>query len=260
MQAGGCQPGPGPTAARCQIPVQHQGLPAPRRDRGDPPACPSGGALHSHSQKRQGLPVHCGAAGTEKLKERVWDGIGRTDRTPAWVKRFRNFHEDRRAGSASDYLFRNAPVVLFIAAHRTDDAGLGAQNMNPEAVALGLGMLCNGYLRQAAAENPEVRQGIGAGEKPLALCALRGYPAAAYLRTAPPPGRGLHFEIAAREAFRLRLVREGGIDPPRTHPGGFPPTPHYARSSISYRTPAAASFRRLRAVFCLSSDRPWPSS
>ena len=102
------------------------------------------------------------------------------------MKRFRNFHEDRTAGSVSDYLFRNAPVVLFIAAHRTDDAGLGAQNMNSEAVALGLGMLCNGYLRQAAAENPEVRQGIGAGEKPLALCALRGYPAAAYLRTAPP--------------------------------------------------------------------------
>lgn len=101
------------------------------------------------------------------------------------VEAFRSFYERHRVCPEDDYLFRNAPAVLYIASEVPIDAGLAAQNMELMAVSQGMGMLYNGYLRAAAAMFPSTLEFLGAGEKPLAACMLLGYPAVSYLRTAP---------------------------------------------------------------------------
>ena len=101
------------------------------------------------------------------------------------MKLYKPFSKNRFAASPTDFLFRNAPAVVFIAAERADDAGLAAQNMELMAASLGLGMLFNGYLCRAADEVPAVRAFLEAEEKPLQMCMLLGYPAVSYLRTAP---------------------------------------------------------------------------
>ena len=53
------------------------------------------------------------------------------------------------------------------------------------AASLGLGVLFNGYLCRASEELPAVRAFLEAGEKPLQMCLLLGYPAVSYPRTAP---------------------------------------------------------------------------
>lgn len=126
----------------------------------------------------------------DELKRLVWDGIGEAlalpaDERPRWAKVYKPFLRDMRKDSARDFLFRNAPAVLFVAAERADDAGLAAQNMELMAAALGLGALYNGYLCRAAEELPAAKAFLGAGEKPLQVCMLLGYPAVTYPRTAP---------------------------------------------------------------------------
>ena len=58
------------------------------------------------------------------------------------------FNQRRKKDAADDYLFRNAPAVLYIVSDSPLDAGLAAQNMETMAVSLGLGVLYNGYLGQ----------------------------------------------------------------------------------------------------------------
>lgn len=125
-----------------------------------------------------------------RFKGMLWDGIDALlalpshDR-PRWVEPYESLGETRRAKPPVDYLFRNAPAVVFIAAERADDAGLAAQNMELMAASLGLGMLFNGYLCRAALCTPGTKEWLEAEDKPLQLCMLMGYPALTYLRTAP---------------------------------------------------------------------------
>ncbi|MCD7947657.1 MAG: nitroreductase family protein [Oscillospiraceae bacterium] len=84
-----------------------------------------------------------------------------------------------------DYLFRNAPAVLYIAAERVWDAGLAAQNIELAAVSQGLGVLHNGYLCRASANSAEAKELLQPNGKPLAICMLLGYPDVRYIRTAP---------------------------------------------------------------------------
>lgn len=125
-----------------------------------------------------------------QLKRLVWNGVdGLLDLPPAdkprWAKVYKLFSKNRFADPPVDFLFRNAPAVVFVAAERADDAGLAAQNMELMAASLGLGMLYNGYLCHAAGELPEVRAWLGAQDKPLQMCMLLGYPTVTYPRTAP---------------------------------------------------------------------------
>lgn len=127
--------------------------------------------------------------GLAELKRLVWDGIEGllalpADEKPRWAKLYKPFLRDARAGK-QDFLFRNAPAVVYVAAERPDDAGLAAQNMELMAASLGLGVLYNGYLCRASEELPAVRAFLEAGEKPLQMCLLLGRPAVAYPRTAP---------------------------------------------------------------------------
>lgn len=128
--------------------------------------------------------------GLAELKNLVWDGIdGLLDlpaaEKPRWAKVYKPFSRNRLAEPPVDFLFRNAPAVVFVAAERADDAGLAAQNMELVAASLGLGMLYDGYLCRAADELPAVKAFLEAGEKPLQVCMLLGYPALSYPRTAP---------------------------------------------------------------------------
>jgi len=92
---------------------------------------------------------------------------------------------DLRREKGVDYLFRNAPAVLYIAAEKLLDAGLAAQNMELAAVSQGLGALYNGFLLRSTRLSEEAQALLQPGGKPLAVCMLLGYPDVKYMRTAP---------------------------------------------------------------------------
>ncbi|MDR1704913.1 MAG: nitroreductase family protein [Clostridiales bacterium] len=119
-----------------------------------------------------------------RFKEIIWNGIESTEKSAEAIqsalKRFVNMRE-----RGIDFLFRDAPAVLFIAAESPVDAGLAAQNMELAAISQGLGALYNGYLVYAANMNPEAREWLDTKNKPISVCMLFGYPRVSYSRTAP---------------------------------------------------------------------------
>lgn len=126
--------------------------------------------------------------GLEEFKSLIWEGIGQLLDAPDPVPDaapYRDMYALKQADARQDFLFRNAPAVLFIAAERSWDAGMASQSMELAAVAQGLGMLYNGFLRRAASFVPGAAQWLGAKDKPFAACMLLGYPATRYGRTAP---------------------------------------------------------------------------
>ena len=98
---------------------------------------------------------------------------------------FAAFNRRRKADPSDDYLFRNAPAVLFITSDWPLDAGLAAQNIELMAVSLGLGCLYNGYLSRITDVNAEAKEWLGIKDKSIKACMLLGYPNVSYKRTAP---------------------------------------------------------------------------
>lgn len=126
----------------------------------------------------------------DELKDRVWeyiDGIEKKEEkdVAADLVPYIRFNRRRKADPADDYLFRNAPVVLFITSDWPLDAGLAAQNIENLAVSLGMGALYNGYLARIVEADEEVKKWLGIDGKPVKACMLLGYPARKYIRTAP---------------------------------------------------------------------------
>lgn len=126
----------------------------------------------------------------EELKGRVWKFIDRIEErngkdTSTDLAPYIRFNRRRKADPADDYLFRNAPVVLFITSGRPLDAGLAAQNIENLAVSLGMGALYNGYLARIVEADENVKKWLGIDGKTVKACMLLGYPAGRYLRTAP---------------------------------------------------------------------------
>lgn len=123
----------------------------------------------------------------EAFKALIWDQIGQelTGPNQEAFQIYAGFYKSYRKNSHHDFLFRNAPAVLFIAAHDLTDAGLAAQNMELMGTSLGLGFLYNGYLRRAAQMLPQALTWLGLDERTIGVCALAGYPAVTYVRTAP---------------------------------------------------------------------------
>lgn len=126
----------------------------------------------------------------EQLKTMVWDYIEQI-KAPQGEKLSRDmlpyiaFNRRRKADPKDDYLFRNAPVVLFITSDWPLDAGLAAQNIETMATALGLGVLYNGFLARIADVNEDLKQWLGIDGKQIKACMLLGYPNIQYKRTAP---------------------------------------------------------------------------
>lgn len=124
------------------------------------------------------------------LKKLVWNHIDElvnkkpTD-IPEELTPFANFNARRKINPADDFLFRNAPVVVFITSDWPLDAGLAAQNMELMAIAQGLGTLYNGYLCRIADMNPGLKEWLGIESKTIKACMLLGYPNVSYKRTAP---------------------------------------------------------------------------
>jgi len=121
----------------------------------------------------------------ETLKELVWDSVGKAVANGAEEAQPLKGLWDLRADQGIDYLFRNAPAVLYIAAESAWDAGMAAQNMELAAVAQGLGALYNGFLVRSTELSVDACKLLRLEGKPLATCMLLGYPDVAYPRTAP---------------------------------------------------------------------------
>jgi len=122
----------------------------------------------------------------EELKERVWkfiDDMGhQVDKA---LLPFVAFNRRRIKNPADDYLFRNAPGVLYITSDWPLDAGLAAQNIEIMAHALGMGALYNGYLARISDANEELKKWLGIEGQTIKACLLLGYSDRTYKRTAP---------------------------------------------------------------------------
>ncbi len=126
----------------------------------------------------------------EQLKEQVWEFIDQTEQkqgrsAPKELLPYFSFNRRRKADPSDDYLFRNAPVVLFVTSDYLLDAGLAAQNIETMAVSMGLGVLYNGYLARITDANEKLKQWLGIQDKTIRACMLLGYPVRHYIRTAP---------------------------------------------------------------------------
>lgn len=131
-----------------------------------------------------------------ELKDRVWqfiDDIAHKDirEIDKAFLPYLVFNQRRKKDAGDDYLFRNAPVVLYVVSDSALDAGLAAQNMEMMGVSLGLGMLYNGYLARVSDANEELKQWLGIGDRTIRACMLLGYPAVHYARTAPRKTAGV---------------------------------------------------------------------
>ncbi len=124
------------------------------------------------------------------LKELVWNDIdalvNRDDKDiPDELLPYADFNRRRKENPTDDYLFRNAPVVVFVTSDWPLDAGLAAQNMELMSISQGLGMLYNGYLCRIADANIELKRWLGIEKKKIKASMLLGYPNVSYKRTAP---------------------------------------------------------------------------
>ncbi len=126
--------------------------------------------------------------GLPMLKKMIWNGVEAAKEQPGpppaqMLDALHGFAQMRAQGT--DYLFRDAPAVLFVATESAVDAALAAQNMELMAVSQELGILYNGFLVYAANMLPDVREWLDVQDKPVQVCMLAGYPRVTYRRTAP---------------------------------------------------------------------------
>ncbi len=124
------------------------------------------------------------------VKESVWGYIDEQTaqhgkNLPKDFLPFVAFSRRRKADPSDDFLFRNAPAVLYIASESVIDAGLAAQNIENMALSLGLGAMYNGFLAGITEKNKELKTWLGIEEKQIHACMLLGYPDRQYARTAP---------------------------------------------------------------------------
>lgn len=123
-----------------------------------------------------------------ELKKLVWRAmdamLAHPDTLPENTYKAYKRIADKRAQNI-DYLFRNAPAVLYIASESVQNACLAAQNIELAAAAQGLGVMYNGYLTGFTNMSPEVLSWLDTSDKPIAMSMLLGYPDVRYRRTAP---------------------------------------------------------------------------
>ena len=121
----------------------------------------------------------------ETLKQMVWGSVekavaeGLSEAEP--LKRLVGLRNKKNI----DYLFRDAPATLYIAAENMWDAGLAAQNMELAIVSQGLGALYNGFLVRSTMLSEDAKEMLHLDGKPLAVNMLLGYPDVGYISTAP---------------------------------------------------------------------------
>ncbi|MBR4878660.1 MAG: nitroreductase family protein [Clostridia bacterium] len=126
--------------------------------------------------------------GMDEYKKMIWKGIDYAIETPGVLPEDRRLSfkkvADRRA-KGIDFMFRNAPAVVYVASPSPVNAALAAQNIELAAVSMGLGVMYNGYVVGATNMNPEALKWLDMEDKPAAVCMLLGYPSVEYKRSAP---------------------------------------------------------------------------
>lgn len=121
----------------------------------------------------------------DSLKDIIWEDLEKAiNDNIEEVQPFKKFLSMKKDENI-DFLFRNAPAVVYIAAKNLWDAGLAAQNIELAAVSQGLGIMYNGYLSRLTGSNEKALDFLHTEGKPIAVCMLLGYPDVKYLRTAP---------------------------------------------------------------------------
>lgn len=132
----------------------------------------------------------------DELKKIVWDYIEdipnqQNHDTKKLMLPYILFNRRRKNNSVDDFLFRNAPVVIFITSDFLIDTGLVEQSIELMAVSQHLGVLHNGYLANIANMNQNLKNWLGINEKTITGCILLGYPAVNYKRTVPRKKAGV---------------------------------------------------------------------
>lgn len=95
-------------------------------------------------------------------------------------KKYRNYDMD------DHFLFKNAPIVILVAANNIVDGTLASANMALMAEANGLGVLYSGFFVRAANYSHRIKKMLKLPPKKRIVAALViGYPAVKYQRTAP---------------------------------------------------------------------------
>ncbi len=111
-----------------------------------------------------------------EAKEAAGDPDGRR-----YMVYYRRYERD----PADDRLFFNAPAALAVLSKHPVDGGLAAANIENMAVAMGLGVLFDGYVVEAIRQSPAAQAFLNAGDTPVVAVLLLGYPAVSYTSTAP---------------------------------------------------------------------------
>ncbi len=124
------------------------------------------------------------------FKKIIWDMLERQLESKVNMPRdmlrpISRFCDMRRKDPNHDYLFRNAPVVIFLECNTELDAGIAAQNMELTAVANGLGVMYDQYLSYVTKINREALQFLGTHGESFLVAMLLGYPNIRFHRTAP---------------------------------------------------------------------------
>lgn len=125
-----------------------------------------------------------------EFKKIIWDLLeqqmaGKINMPRDMLRPVSRFCDMRRKDPSHDYLFRNAPVVLFMECNAELDAGIAAQNMELTAVAHGLGVMYDQYLSYVTKINREALQFLGTHGDKFLVAMLIGYPGLRFARTAP---------------------------------------------------------------------------
>ncbi len=125
-----------------------------------------------------------------EFKKIVWDLLekqlaGKVNMPRDMLRPVSRFYDMRQKDPNHDYLFRNAPVVIFVECPSELDAGIAAQNMELTAAAHGLGAMYDQYLSYVTTINREALQFLGTRGEKFLVAMLIGYPGVRYLRTAP---------------------------------------------------------------------------
>jgi len=126
----------------------------------------------------------------DTFKQMVWASIDGVEalgyrNIPQELMPYINFNRRRKENETDDYLFRNAPAVLYITSDFPTDPGLAAQNIELMANSMGLGALYNGFLARYTDASEELKKWLGIEGKTIRACMLLGYPNVRYQRTAP---------------------------------------------------------------------------
>ena len=111
----------------------------------------------------------------EELKQRIWGFIDALEEraggnVPQELMPYIAFNHRRKIDAFDDFLFRNAPAVLFITSDWPLDAGLAAQNIETMAVSLGMGVLYNGYVVRIAEKDKELKEWLGIKDETIKAC------------------------------------------------------------------------------------------